>query len=80
MNFSKIYLKSVSEPPQNEVVFVAEKNGIFPCIVLNGQYLAENGRLSNFWEWINLVTGKKTSGYGAFFLPVTVNEDTEVIQ
>lgn len=77
MGFSNIVLKRVSEPPLNTVVFNAQDDVIFPCIVKEGQFFAKNGRLSNFWRWINLYTMKEESGYGCFYVVARKNKKGE---
>lgn len=74
MNFSNIILRRVSEPPINTIVFNVQDDLIFPCVIKGGQYFAENGRLSNFWQWINLYTMKEESGYGCFYVEECENE------
>lgn len=37
-----------------------------PVKIIDGSFY-RNGRVSNFWDWINLETGKKEYGYGNFF-------------
>ncbi len=68
MNYLEFALKEVKEPPLNTIVFNFQNGIIFPCIVKSGQFYAENGRLSNFWYWINLLTCKEEHGYGTFFV------------
>lgn len=64
---TEIYFKKVSEPKIGKIYYQFN-NGIgFPVIVLEGQFFASNGRLSNYWYWRNLRTGKKESGYGNFY-------------
>ena len=70
MNYLDMVLKSVKEPPLNTVVFNLQNGIIFPCVVKSGRFNADSGRLSNFWEWINLCTGEKQSGYGNFFIAI----------
>ena len=75
MHISDIVLKKVSEPPFNTIVFNAQNDVIFPCIVKDGQYFSENGRLSNFWRWINLYTMKEESGYGCFYVATSKKKE-----
>lgn len=75
-NKANIYLVKVPEPPLNEVVYVRKEGAIAPCIVLSGQFW-KNGRLSNFWYWIDLVTKKEEAGYGDFYVLRTVKEVSE---
>lgn len=66
--YSKLSIRHISEPEiGNKVYYICsdETGDIDPCIVESGQYLS-NGRLSNYWEWINLRTGKREHGYGGF--------------
>lgn len=56
---SEIYFKQIKEPKIGEIYFQFENGMGVPVMVLEGQFLADNGRLSNFWYWRNLHTGKK---------------------
>ena len=42
----------------------------YDVLITGGQYLASNGRLSNFWSWRRVLEdgtlGKECSGYGNF--------------
>lgn len=62
-NFEK-----VSEPIIGKVYFRVSKDEktLIPCKIIDGA-LFRNGRLSNFWDWENLLTGEKEFGYGGFF-------------
>lgn len=65
---SEIYFESVREPKIGGTYFYFDKkNGIgVPVIILDGAW-ERNGRLCNFWNWRNLLTGKKENGYGDFY-------------
>lgn len=69
LNFaqSEIYFQRVSEPKANEIYFQFENNQGIPVMIIEGQYCAANGRLSNYWSWRNLKTGSRESGYGCFY-------------
>ena len=57
----------ILSPKKGSLVFYKNDNGEFvPVKILDGQFYS-NGRLSNFWEWENLATGEKESGYGDFY-------------
>lgn len=63
---SEIYFEKVSEPETGGIYFYFDKGMGVPVIILSGDW-ERNGRLSNFWYWRNLKTGKKESGYGNFY-------------
>lgn len=67
INRALFCLKHTSDPPINEIVYVRQGDVLYPCIILDGQFLS-NGRVSNFWTWRNLITGEKESGYGNFWI------------
>lgn len=58
----------VSEPIIGKVYFRVSKDEktLIPCKIIDGA-LFRNGRLSNVWDWENLLTGEKEYGYGGFF-------------
>ena len=58
----------VTEPKIGKEYFIPSEDGksMIPCLVVSGQ-LWSNGRISNAWEWINLLTRRTESGYGGFF-------------
>lgn len=64
-----VYFKKIREPKIGNTYFQydKDKNIMFPCIVIDGQYYGLENRLSNFWTYKNLQTGKEESGYGCFF-------------
>ena len=65
---SEFCLKQVREPEVGKVYFCSDKDSqmMVPVMVLNGQF-ESNGRISNFWEWRNIHTGERNSGYGSFW-------------
>lgn len=63
---SEIYFKKVTEPKIGGTYFYFDKGVGVPIIILEGAW-ERNGRLSNFWYWRNLKTGKKENGYGNFY-------------
>lgn len=65
---SEFCLKKVCKPEIGKIYFCVDKeeNALVPVMVISGQW-ESNGRLSNFWEWRNIHTGEKCSGYGAFW-------------
>lgn len=62
-----IYFRRVNEPERGKLYFQFQNNIGFPVLVIDGQYFAKNGRLSNSWSWINVNTCKKEYGYGHFY-------------
>ena len=81
MTPSKVYFKKIAEPKigSGKIYYQLNKktNTFDPCIVESGQYLdSQFGRLSNFWYWINLRTGKRECGYGCFLEMVEIEECT----
>jgi hypothetical protein len=80
---SKVYLQRVTEPKIGGKIyfqFIETTRTLEPCIVENGVYFDSNlGRLSNFWYWMNLRTGKREHGYGCFYEMVEIlgNEKQE---
>ena len=75
---SKVYLQRVTEPKIGGKIyfqFIETTRTLEPCIVESGQYLdSQFGRLSNFWCWMNLRTGKREHGYGCFYEMVEIAE------
>lgn len=65
---SEFYLKKVCEPEIGKIYFCNEegRNALVPVMIISGQW-ESNERLSNFWEWRNIHTGEKCSGYGCFW-------------
>lgn len=63
----EIYFERVNSPEIGKMYFQFQDGVGFPVSVLSGQFYANNGRLSNSWEWRNLNTGEKQSGYGCFY-------------
>jgi hypothetical protein len=78
---SKFYLKQTAEPKVGSanIYYQKTENGCFdPVIVESGYFLdPQFGRVSNFWHWINLRTGKREHGYGCFLEMVEIREDAE---
>jgi hypothetical protein len=76
---SKVYLQRVTEPKIGGKIyfqFIETTRTLEPCIVESGEYLDSNlGRLSNFWYWMNLRTGKREHGYGCFYEMVEILEN-----
>jgi hypothetical protein len=76
---SKVYLQRVIEPKIGGKIyfqFIETTRTLDPCIVESGEYLDSNfGRLSNFWYWMNLRTGKREHGYGCFYEMVEILEN-----
>ena len=70
IDYINLRITPVAEPEiGNEIYYIANKDsGLFePCIIKSGCYLDPTfHRLSNFWTWLNLATGKEESGYGGF--------------
>lgn len=64
--FSEIYFESVENPKIGDIYFFFTEGIGVPVVILRG-HLWEKGRYSNFWEWRNLKTGNKESGYGSFY-------------
>lgn len=67
----------VIEPKIGKEYFIPSEDGksIIPCMIISGQFY-RNGRISNTWEWINLLTRETESGYGGFYeLRISGNED-----
>lgn len=77
MEFSvdKIEFKMVHEPERWELYFQFQNNTGFLVLVIDGQYLVENGRLSNSWSWVNVNTCKKEYGYGCFYEIYSLKSD-----
>lgn len=71
------YFKKVNEPKIGGEYFQydKERNIMFPCLITEGQYYGEGLRVSNFWYYKNLQTGRDESGYGCFFEKKQYNED-----
>lgn len=67
-NSFRTNFKKIQEPKIGETYFRISEDGksLIPCKIIFGS-LFRNGRLSNFWDWENLLTGEKESGYGKFF-------------
>ena len=54
-------------PKRNTVCLYKNESGEYiPIKILSGSFYI-NGRVSNFWYWINLNTNEKESGYGDFY-------------
>lgn len=60
-------MKRVSEPSVGDIIFIKKDNALIPIKILRGAFF-RNGRVSNFWEWLNLVNGEVESGYGNFWI------------
>lgn len=78
MIYTKIVIRPVQSPTIGAKIYYQknDKTGDFePCIVESGRFWGENERISNAWTWLNLLTGKRESGYG-FFLEI-VEQDEE---
>lgn len=77
MVYTKIAIRQVQSPEIGNKIYYqknAETDCFEPCIVEDGQYFADNGRLSNAWTWLNLLTGERESGYGCFLEIVEQDE------
>ena len=65
--------KKICEPNFGDIVFFKNKEGAFQKIkIVRGQYFS-NGRLSNFWYWVDVnedgsESKEECSGYGNFFI------------
>ena len=58
-------MKRYDPKPGSTVLFVDGDNQ-YLVYILSGAW-EKNGRISNFWEWVNLRTGEKENGYGNFY-------------
>lgn len=61
-----IEIVRVTEPEKYEELFILDKGGYIPVKILGGAYY-RNGRVSNFWDYEELLTGRICSGYGNFY-------------
>ena len=61
-----IEIVRVTEPEKYEELFLLNKGAYIPVRVLDGSYY-RNGRISNFWEFEDLLTGRICNGYGNFY-------------
>jgi hypothetical protein len=60
-------LERIIEPCIGDIVFYKNEQGIIETVeILEGAFF-KNGRVSNFWHWKNILTGKKDCGYGNFY-------------
>ena len=58
----------VTSPDVGDICLVGHEGELYPCVILSGCYFDPvYNRLSNFWHWRNLITGKEESGYGNFY-------------
>ncbi len=80
MDNTNFYFKRVREPVIGKEYFQydKDKNIMFPCVVTDGQFYGKELRVSNFWYYKNLQTGKEESGYGCFFEKKEYKEDYDV--
>lgn len=61
-----IELVRVTEPEKYEELFFFDDGQFIPVKIIDGAFF-RNGRVSNFWDFENLLTGKKDSTYGSFY-------------
>lgn len=61
-----IEIVRVTEPEKYEELFFLNDGQLTPVKILGGAYY-RNGRVSNFWDYEELLTGCICSGYGHFY-------------
>lgn len=67
-NVMNIRATRIDNPDVGEICLVVHEGNLYPCVILSGCYLDPvYHRVSNFWHWRNLSTGKEESGYGNFY-------------
>ena len=77
---SHIAFYPIKEPviANGNIYFQPNEDGtaIEPCIVEQGEYFDSiHKRISNFWRWLNLITGKRMHGSGRFMI---LTEDYDI--
>lgn len=59
----------VVEPEIGSEVYFKDGDNLTLVKITNGEFWNyKYGRLSNFWYWTNLETGKEEYGYGNFYI------------
>ena len=53
-------------PKRSKCLFKTDDGRFIPVRIKDGSFYID-GRVSNFWTWINLETGKEEHGYGCFY-------------
>lgn len=56
----------VTEPEKYEELFCLDNGQFIPVKILSGAFY-RNGRVSNFWDFENLLTGEVYKEYGNFY-------------
>ena len=64
---TKRYKGRIIEPNIGSVVVHKDGGKSTLVKILYGKFYGEFGRISNFWEWLNLETNEIESGYGVFY-------------
>lgn len=67
-------MKRIIEPNIGDIVYTKKDNALIPIKILNGSFF-RNGRVSNFWKWLNLVSGEVEEGYGIFWRKESEEEE-----
>lgn len=61
-----IEIVRVTEPEKYEELFFLDNGQFTPVKILGGAYY-RNGRISNFWDFEDLLTGRICNDYGHFY-------------
>lgn len=62
--------KKILEPCIGDVVLYKDEQGnTTPVKIIEGTFF-KNGRVSNFWSWMDILTNKIYCGYGNFYLSI----------